>query len=190
MGNMDREEFDRLTAIANSVRTPSNYKIEISDGTLVMMTGPSGIHEFIVRRLRMRIERGIAGREEWAGMAVHGGMDVLDDANLIRRNPDVCVFPEDDLLTVENHVPAADVRLAVEVVSRSNPENDWEAKLRDYPRMGIPVYLIIDPRQGTIAVYSEPKGGRYTARAAYAFGQDVPLPRFGFSIATADFPMY
>ncbi|WP_406286442.1 Uma2 family endonuclease [Embleya sp. NBC_00896] len=187
---MGREEFDRLTAIADSVRAPSNYKIEISDGTLVMMTGRSGIHEFIVRRLRMRIEHGIAGRAEWAGMAVHGGMDVLDEVNLMRRNPDVCVFPEDDLLTVENHIPAADVKLAVEVVSRSNPENDWEAKLRDYPRMHIPVYLIVDPRQGTIAVNSEPKAGKYTARAAYVFGQEVPLPYFGFAVATADFPTY
>ncbi|MYW02931.1 hypothetical protein [Streptomyces sp. SID3343] len=73
---MNREEFDRLTAIADSVRAPSNYKIEISDGTLVMTTGPSGIHEFIVRRLRARIEQGIAGRAQWSGMAVHGGMDV------------------------------------------------------------------------------------------------------------------
>lgn len=190
MGSMDREEFDRLTAIAESMHTPSNYKVEISDGTLVMMTGPSGIHEFIVRRLRMRIEQGIAGRPEWAGMAVHGGIDVLDDTNLIRRNPDVCVFPEDDLITIENHIPAADLRLVVEVVSRSNPENDWEAKLRDYPRMRIPVYLIVDPRQGTIVVNSEPKSGRYTARAAYAFGQDVPLPGFGFAVTTADFPTY
>ncbi|MGW9208014.1 hypothetical protein ACWGR4_13600 [Embleya sp. NPDC055664] len=94
MGSMDREEFDRLTAIAESMHAPSNYKVEISDGTLVMTTGPSGIHEFIVRRLRMRIEQGIAGRPE------------------------------------------------------------------------------------------------YTARAAYAFGEDVPLPGFGFAVTTADFPTY
>ncbi|MFF2812354.1 Uma2 family endonuclease [Streptomyces sp. NPDC058000] len=39
--------------------------------------------------------------------------------------------------------------LAVEVVSPSNPSNDYEEKSRDYPAMGIPHYLILDPRDGT-----------------------------------------
>ncbi|WP_262413515.1 Uma2 family endonuclease [Actinacidiphila acidipaludis] len=41
------------------------------------------------------------------------------------------------------------VELAVEIVSPSNPENDYQDKIRDYPAMGIPHYLIIDPRNGT-----------------------------------------
>ncbi|SCF92928.1 Putative restriction endonuclease, partial [Streptomyces sp. Ncost-T6T-2b] len=36
----------------------------------------------------------------------------------------------------------------IEVVSRSNPDNDWVSKVRDYPLLGIPVYAIFDPRTG------------------------------------------
>jgi len=32
------------------------------------------------------------------------------------------------------------------VVSRSNPENDWVGKMRDYPLLGVPIYVIFDPR--------------------------------------------
>jgi Uma2 family endonuclease len=39
--------------------------------------------------------------------------------------------------------------LAVEVVFPSSPGTDYEDKSRDYPAMGIPHYLIVDPRDGT-----------------------------------------
>lgn len=42
-----------------------------------------------------------------------------------------------------------EIRLVVEILSRSNPDNDYLKKTADYRAMGIPNYLIIDPRQGT-----------------------------------------
>ncbi len=41
------------------------------------------------------------------------------------------------------------ILLAIEIVSPSNPGNDYDAKSQDYPAMGIPHYLILDPRDGT-----------------------------------------
>ncbi|MFF0540071.1 Uma2 family endonuclease [Streptomyces coelicoflavus] len=42
-----------------------------------------------------------------------------------------------------------EILLAIEVVSPSNPDNDCRDKSCDYPAMGIPHYLILDPRDGT-----------------------------------------
>ncbi|MEY9946926.1 Uma2 family endonuclease [Kitasatospora sp. GAS1066B] len=64
----------------------------------------------------------------------------------------------------------------MEIVSPSNPENDLVGKVRDYPLMGIPVYLLIDPRLGAITLYSEPSGGVYHRQWTAVFGDRVPVP--------------
>jgi hypothetical protein len=41
------------------------------------------------------------------------------------RNPDLTYLPADVLETTDNQVPAETAVIAVELVSPSNPENDW-----------------------------------------------------------------
>ncbi|MGV9884000.1 Uma2 family endonuclease [Streptomyces sp. NPDC003006] len=88
---------------------------------------------------------------------------------------------------------APDVSVALEVVSPSNPSNDHVTKLRDYPRMGVPTYVIIDPRDGTITVHSgpdtsagEPRYGDTPRR--YKFGDTVEVGRW--TVETDKFPRY
>ncbi|MGW0731287.1 Uma2 family endonuclease [Streptomyces sp. NPDC002851] len=88
---------------------------------------------------------------------------------------------------------APDVSVAFEVVSPSNPGNDHIAKLRDYPRMGVPLYVIIDPRDGTITVHSAPDAAsgepryRDTPRKA-KFGDTVQVG--AWTVDTSTFPRY
>lgn len=88
---------------------------------------------------------------------------------------------------------APDVSVAVEVVSPSNPSNDYLVKHREYPRMGVPVYLIIDPRDATITVLSGPDAAsgepryRDTSRK-YKFGDTVTAGNW--TIDTSAFPRY
>ncbi|MFJ8489744.1 hypothetical protein ACIRBZ_15445 [Streptomyces sp. NPDC094038] len=81
---------------------------------------------------------------------------------------------------------------AIEVVSRSNPENDWVSKIRDYPLIGIPVYAIFDPRTGTGAVLTDihptPDGPRYATRKDFVYGEDVTIGEW--TIATDGLPRY
>jgi hypothetical protein len=44
--------------------------------------------------------------------------------------------------------------------------------MADYPAMSIPLYLLVDPRKGTLAVFSDPDPGNalYRARHDYVFG--------------------
>jgi Uma2 family endonuclease len=81
---------------------------------------------------------------------------------------------------------------AVEVVSQSNPDNDWVGKMRDYPLMGIPVYAVFDPRTGTGAVLSDihptPDGPRYATRKDFVYGEDVTIG--DWTISTEGLPRY
>ena len=43
-------------------------------------------------------------------------------------------------------------------------------KVREYAAMGIPLYLLIDPRDGTGIVHSAP---RHTSREKFSFGDTV-----------------
>jgi hypothetical protein len=74
----------------------------------------------------------------------------------------------------------------------SNPDNDWVGKMRDYPLMGVPVYVIFDPRDGTGAVMSDvhstPDGPRYATRKDFVYGEDVTIAEW--TISTAGLPRY
>ncbi len=83
-------------------------------------------------------------------------------------------------------------RAAVEIVSRSNPDNDWVTKLRDYPLIGIPVYAIFDPRTGTGAVLTDihatPDGPRCATRKDFVYDEDVTIG--DWTISTEGLPRY
>ena len=80
----------------------------------------------------------------------------------------------------------------MEVVSKGNPATDIQVKPGEYARWGIPIYLLIDPRQGTMVLYSDPVEGAYQGRHWMRFGDTVMLPEplKGLEIETADLPCY
>jgi Uma2 family endonuclease len=87
--------------------------------------------------------------------------------------------------------PAELALIAVKVVSPSNPENDWAGKLRDYPVMGIPVYLIVDAQQKTVTLFQEIDGHRYHMREDANFGQAIHVPApFNFALGTSGLLLY
>ncbi|MEU8516481.1 Uma2 family endonuclease [Kitasatospora sp. NPDC048722] len=88
------------------------------------------------------------------------------------RNPDLMVFPEATLAGEQPAVLPHEVLLAVEVVSESNPDNDYHDKVRDYAAMGIPVHLLIDPRGGTGIVHPE-RG--YASHEKFDFGATITV---------------
>lgn len=135
-----------------------------------MTMSPVGRHELavvrIARQLNAQIER------THPGCLAHGGAD-LEDAGLGRlRNPDLMVFPEAALEAEKPALLPHEVLLVVEVVSKSNPENDYDHKVRDYAAMGIPLYLLVDPRKGTGIVHDQPG---YAVRTPFTFGDTVTV---------------
>lgn len=73
------------------------------------------------------------------------------------RRPDLIVVPEAVFAeTTMAPFHPRDVALVGEIVSPSNHSTDCVEKMHDYPAMGIPLYLLIDARKGTIAALSDP----------------------------------
>lgn len=124
-------------------------------------------------------------------LAHNGTPDVENEPEGITRHPDVMVIAWDDL-NVEGSIDPHTLIAAIEVVSRSNPDNDWVGKMRDYPLIGIPIYAIFDPRTGTGAVLTDihptPEGPRYASRKDFVYGEDVTIG--DWTIPTDGLPRY
>ncbi|MEU4499064.1 Uma2 family endonuclease [Streptomyces sp. NBC_00210] len=163
-------------------------KFEITkEGIVHDMMAPAGPHELTVLRIRKRLEKVMPDE-----LVAHTGTpDVEDPSEGIMRHPDVMVIAEADM-EVEGSVAPRTLIAAVEVVSRSNPDNDWVSKMRDYPLLGIPIYVIFDPRTGSGAVLSEihrtPDGPRYASRKDFVYGEDITVAEW--TISTDDLPRY
>jgi Uma2 family endonuclease len=163
-------------------------KFEITkEGIVHDMMSPVKQHELTVLHLRKRLEKVMP--EEL--VAHTGEPDVEDEPESIMRHPDVMVIAMADMEGDGAFDPRTLIA-AIEVVSRSNPDNDWVSKMRDYPLLGIPAYVIFDPRTGEGAVLSDihstPDGPRYATRKDFVYGEDVTIAEW--TISTEGLPRY
>ncbi|MGW7424478.1 Uma2 family endonuclease [Streptomyces sp. NPDC054813] len=190
-GNAGETGSHRYRAMRDLVQSTDDTipgKFEITrEGIVHDLISPNGPHELTRSRLRKRLEAVMP--EE---LVAHTGKpDVEDEAQGIMRRPDVMVIAEADM-EVEATFDPRTICAAVEVVSRSNPDNDWIGKDRDYPLIGIPVYAVFDPRTGTGAVLTDihptPDGPRYATRKDFVYGEDVTIG--DWTIATDGLPRY
>ncbi len=184
------ELYEKLRKIKEELpELPSIWGVEISGGEIIMMAGPDNRHEFIARRVQRQLATQL---DEASGLDAYTGPEIENPGLGKNRKPDVLVIPERALLREGNSVRPEDVEIVFEVVSVSNPENDYAGKIRDYAAMNIPWYVIIDPRTGTGLVQSGPDvrgdASSYRTRTTFAFGEVVEAA--GYRISTADFPTY
>ncbi|WP_441249310.1 Uma2 family endonuclease [Kitasatospora sp. McL0602] len=172
----------QLLEYAQTLTPPSGWKIEVSGDEIIMMAGPSVVHQ---RNLLVVREQFDAHRP--TDLMPSENTDLASPNIGKLRNPDLTYIPITVVERGGNEVPAELAAIAVEIVSPSNPENDLIGKVRDYPLMNIPLYLLIDPRDGEITLFSDPAGGSYHRRWNGRFGDRVPVPApFGFDLATTE----
>ncbi|MDY0812937.1 Uma2 family endonuclease [Kitasatospora purpeofusca] len=175
---MNPKHFALLDEARRSL--PDGFKVEISGDTIVMTVSPSGIHQRNLLLVRRQFDRHTP-----AELLPSENTDLVSPAVGKSRNPDLTYLPGDALATSANQVPAELAAIAVELVSPSNPENDWVGKVRDYPLMGIPLYLLVDARQKTVTLFSRPDGAKYHRREDVEFGETLHIPEpFGFDLVT------
>ncbi|MCL8015113.1 Uma2 family endonuclease [Streptomyces sp. AS02] len=163
-------------------------KFEITkEGIVLDMMSPVRPHELTALHLRKRLEKVMP--EEI--VAHTGEPDVEMEPEGIMRRPDVMVIALADMEGDGAFDPLTLIA-AIEIVSRSNPDNDWVTKMRDYPLIGIPVYAVFDPRTGTGAVLTDihatPAGPRYATRKDFVYGEDVTIA--DWTISTENLPRY
>lgn len=179
-GAADPQRFTLLDESRRSL--PDGFKAEISGDTIVMTVGgSSGIHQCNVLAVRRQFDA-----HSPSGLVPSENTDLVSPGVGKSRNPDLTYLPAEALETTDNQVPAEAAAIAVELVSPSNPENDWVGKVRDYPVMGIPLYLVVDARLKTVTLFSLPDSRKYHRREDADFGETLRIPEpFGFDLDTA-----
>ncbi|MFJ5926869.1 Uma2 family endonuclease [Kitasatospora sp. NPDC092948] len=181
---MKPEHFALLDEARRSL--PDGFKVEISGDTIVMTVGPSGIHQRNLLLVRRQFDR-YAPVE----LLPSENTDLVSPRVGKSRNPDLTYLPGEALETADNQVPAELAAIAVELVSPSNPENGWVGKVRDYPLMEIPLYLLVDAGQKTVTLFSRPDGTKYHRREDIEFGETLRIPEpFDFELTTGDLLPY
>ncbi|MFJ9126320.1 Uma2 family endonuclease [Streptomyces sp. NPDC102340] len=184
-------EYAKMRAIAEELiayaeRLEGSSSVEIgAAGPVLAMTRPPKRHAGTVWRIGKQLDAQLATTHPGYGCA----RPEIEHPTLGRmRRPDAVVVPEAALDEEGLAVDASQVLAAIEIVSPSNPDNDYRDKLADYPAMGIEHYLIVDPRTGTIEVHSDPANGRYLSKEPYIYGDTVP---FGpWTVETSGFRRY
>ncbi|MFJ1545136.1 Uma2 family endonuclease [Streptomyces sp. NPDC088246] len=184
----DSFRYQAMRDIVEQMRDSVPGKLEITkEGIVHDMMAPGRPHELTAAQVSRRLEKLMPDEI----LAHTGTPDVEAEAEGIMRHPDVMVIGVDDMEGQGSFDPRTLIA-AIEIVSQSNPDNDWVSKMRDYPLLGIPVYAIFDPRTGTGAVLSEihptPEGPRYAIRKDFVYGEDVTIGEW--TISTDALPRY
>ncbi|WP_051415767.1 Uma2 family endonuclease [Nocardiopsis sp. CNT312] len=104
--------------------------------------------------------------------------------------PDLLIVPVEAEEEDGRLVDPDDVDCVVEVVSPSSHSNGTKVKPSLHARWRIPLYPLIDPREGTAGVYWDPRGGQYRAHHDTVFGEEAvpPEPLKDVRIDTGVFP--
>lgn len=136
--------YRHLRELREHLKPPRGFTYpEISDGTFVIMMSPRPRHQVTASDVRDQLAAQLP-----EGIGAFEATEIDDIALGKLRIPDIIVTAREAMLT-DDPLNPHEILLAIEIVSPSNPANDYEAKSRDYPAMGIEHYLILDPRDGT-----------------------------------------
>lgn len=124
------------------------FRYEIIDGSLLVPPPPAPPHVRVTSLLRRLLE---TPAPTAYFVAENVGISLTGD----RRNyriPDITVMHAPAINRPESVLRAADVVLAVEVVSPDRGGDDQVAKRYRYGKAGIPHYWIVDQRERTLTV--------------------------------------
>ncbi|WP_194813679.1 Uma2 family endonuclease [Nocardia sp. XZ_19_385] len=176
-----------LRAVAEQVESATGLRVQILGGNLVMSPPRRGVHAGTIRRIRQQIEPRIP-----QGLAAFENTSIpIPDDHDDYCTPDLIVLPESWEDDDEWLADAADVELAVEVISMSEKARLITDKNGWYAVAGVKMLLVIDPRLGTWALHTDPEDGVYRGNLCGTFGDTITLPEpFGFDLDSGSLARY
>ncbi|WP_416985618.1 Uma2 family endonuclease [Streptomyces sp. T028] len=183
--------YQHLREMREHLTPPPGFTYpEISEGTFVMMMSPRPRHQVTAKDITRQLDPQLP-----EGLFTFEATDTDDEGLGKLRIPDIIVTTREAMLT-DGPLDPREILLAVEIISPSNPNNDYKDKSADYPAMGIPHYLIVDPRDGTWTYQWEI--GKCNGRPAYEnrlhqpYGKTVVIAtELGeWTVETGDLPRY
>lgn len=165
--------------------------VEISGDEIVMLMSPANRHKWIAWLIQDQLRDQLRDTDD-PRLIAHCGVEIENPELGVKRRPDVTILPFESLDDDRDAVDPGVVEMVFEVVSRSNHGNDYTNKMQEYPAMGIPVYVIVDPRKGVGAVFSDvhssARGPRYATRTDFDFGDTVRVG--AWTVDTSGFHTY
>ena len=129
---------------------PEDSRIEVFDGIIYDMASPSQIHQTILTELLVSLRNYI--RKKGGNCSVFPApFDVkLSDDPLTIVQPDLMVICDKDKLDTKRCNGSPD--FIIEIVSPSNPADDYIRKLYYYKNYGVREYWIVDPQRKSVTV--------------------------------------
>lgn len=129
---------------------PEDSRIEVFDGIIYDMASPSQIHQTILTELLVSLRNYI--RKKSGNCSVFPApFDVkLSDDPLTIVQPDLMVICDKDKLDTKRCNGAPD--FIIEIVSPSNPADDYIRKLYYYKNYGVREYWIVDSQRKSVTV--------------------------------------
>ncbi|NSC21678.1 Uma2 family endonuclease [Streptomyces albus subsp. chlorinus] len=181
---MDTRMTDsRAIEAFEELEVPEGFKAELLWGEIVMMAGPDLVHNRIVTKVMDQLSP-----DKWERVQ---NQDVAILAETSEPVPDLVVMALEDAPESGRLMPSEQVRLAVEVVSKTSVHRDHVTKRALYAAGRIPAYLIIDPLRGECVLLTEPTGkgeqADYRVERKAWFGDTMPVDPLGVKLDTSGF---
>ncbi len=130
---------------------PENIRVEVFEGQIYYMASPSQIHQTILTELLVSIRSYLKKKGDNC-QVFPAPFDVkLSDHPLTLVQPDIMIVCDKDKLDGKRCNGSPD--FVIEIISPSNPSDDYIRKLYYYKNYGVREYWIVDPRNQTILVY-------------------------------------
>jgi Uma2 family endonuclease len=125
-------------------------RYELIDGDVFVTPAPSVVHQLVVLTLAARLHAYL--RPTGVARVIASPSDVRKpDRTKNRVQPDVFVFKLVDGQRPAYPFALDDLLVAIEVVSPSNSQHDYQTKRELYLRNGVAEYWIVDPEARTFA---------------------------------------
>ena len=129
---------------------PENIRAEVFDGQISYMASPSQDHQIISMELSTLLNTYLKSKNG-SCRVFHAPFDVkLNDKPLTIVQPDLMIICDKNKLDGKRCNGAPD--FIIEIVSPSNPSDDYIRKLYYYKNCGVREYWIIDPQRKNITV--------------------------------------
>lgn len=129
---------------------PEEKRAEVFDGIVYDMASPSQIHQTLSMELSNILYNYIKSKKE-SCQVFSAPFDVkLSDQPLTIVQPDIMVICDKDKLDGKRCNGAPD--FIIEIVSPSNPSDEYIRKLYYYKNAGVREYWIVDPRRKTVTI--------------------------------------
>lgn len=140
----------QFTTLEQYEALPEDIRAEVFDGQIYYMASPSQNHQTISTELTTILNTYVRNKQG-SCRVFHAPFDVkLNDTPLTIVQPDLMIVCDKSKLDGKRCNGAPD--FIIEIVSPSNPADDYIRKLYYYKNAGVREYWIVNPRRKTVTV--------------------------------------